>query len=129
MNDKDTITRLQADYARRLDARDAKGFTALFCEAGELVRPDGRRFTGPEKIRKAIQSMPAGGAHIPEAGSIEIDGDKATSTSRFRYVPTEGDPITGTYHDQFVRTRQGWRFSIRQTSVDPAPAKLDVSRA
>jgi uncharacterized protein (TIGR02246 family) len=117
LNDKDTIIRLQADYARRLDARDAGGFAALFTETAELVRPDGHRTIGTEKIRKAIQKMPIGGTHIPGEASIEIDGDKATSTSRFTYVPPEGAAITGTYNDQLVRTPHGWRFSLRQSSI------------
>jgi uncharacterized protein (TIGR02246 family) len=119
MSDKDTIIRLQADYARRLDARDADGFAALFTENAELVRPDGHRTIGTEKIRKAIQKMPIGGTHIPGEASIEIDGNKATATSRFGYVPPEGAAITGTYNDQLVRTPQGWRFYIRQSSIDP----------
>ena len=83
MSDEGEITKLQEEYALRFDARDADGFAALFVEDAEVVLPGGFRLLGNEKLHKAVRNMPPGGRHFPEPGKIELDGDTATSSSRF----------------------------------------------
>jgi uncharacterized protein (TIGR02246 family) len=120
MSDENEITKLQQEYALRFDARDADGFMALFVEDAEIVLPGGFRLAGHEKLRKAVRNMPPGGRHFPELGKVEIDGATAASTSRYRFVPAEGEEITGHYEDRFVRTERGWRFSYRHGVQDAA---------
>ncbi|MDB6103626.1 MAG: hypothetical protein JWO52_3625 [Gammaproteobacteria bacterium] len=122
MSDEGEITKLQEEYALRFDARDADGFAALFVEDAEVVLPGGFRLLGNEKLHKAVRNMPPGGRHFPEPGKIELDGDTATSSSRFRFAPTDGEEITGHYEDRFVRTARGWRFSYRRSVQDAASA-------
>ena len=118
MDPKAEITRLQKAYALHFDAREAEAFAALFTEDAEVIVPGGHRILGREKLLKACQRTPPGGGHYPEEGTITIDGDKATASSRFRFEPAAGEPMTGEYEDRFEKTADGWRFSYRRSIID-----------
>jgi len=122
MDPKTEIERLQRAYAVNFDARAPEAFAALFTEDAEVILPGGHRLLGHEKLLRAVQKTPAGGTHHPEKGSITVAGDTATASSRFRFVPAAGEPITGEYEDRFEKTADGWRFSYRRSIVDGAPS-------
>lgn len=120
MDDKTQIQFLQREYAARFDARDPEGFANLFTPDAEVVLPNGYKLSGHEKMLKVVRNTPPGGLHLPEAGPIEIEGDSATASSRFRFEPGTGEVVTGEYEDRFVRTSDGWRFAFRRSIPDAA---------
>jgi uncharacterized protein (TIGR02246 family) len=120
LDDKAQIQHLQREYAARFDARDPEGFAGLFTPDAEVILPNGYRLTGHEKMLKVVRNTPAGGVHLPEDGRIDVDGDSATASSRFRFEPGTGDVVTGEYEDRFVRTPDGWRFAFRRSVPDGA---------
>ena len=118
MSDEAQIRALLAGYADRFDRRDADGFAELFAEDAVLVPPGGREIIGLEKITKAVRNMPPGGRHLPGDAQIQVTGDRAVATSRYRAEMPDGGINEGRYDDEFVRTPSGWRFALRRVVVD-----------
>jgi ketosteroid isomerase-like protein len=47
----------------------------------------------------------------------EVDGDTVRAHSKFLGFPNEGPPVTGDYHDEIVRTPDGWRLRHRRAEI------------
>ncbi len=115
-----------------------RDFAALFTADGAYVVDDAgqqRTFRGPEQLAGL-----AGGpdcavtrtaprmylAHLAENLVIEPDGKGARGTSYAIYPGRKGKVFqegvagqVGLYHDEFVRTPQGWRLKVRRHEVSP----------
>ena len=48
---------------------------------------------------------------------IEIDADTVLGHSKFLGFPNDGVPVTGDYHDEIVRTVDGWRLRRRRAEI------------
>jgi uncharacterized protein (TIGR02246 family) len=133
LEDVEAIRRLMLDYRACLDAKDIRGYAALFAADGEFIAGD-MRATGPEEIFALVDGMRGtlltdrGGddVHIVANPTIEVDGDRATADSMWLYVVRgEGDqPVLskiGGYHDVFTREDGHWRFLRREApTIIPA---------
>jgi uncharacterized protein (TIGR02246 family) len=118
MTDEHEIAHLRDRYAETFDSRDAAGFAALFAEDGALVVPGGKAITGPQRLARLVESVPANGSrHIPVTAAITVDGD--TARCRGPYRLERGETVeTGVYDDTFIRTADGWRFARREALPD-----------
>jgi hypothetical protein len=118
-----------------------RDFAALFTEDGEYVVDDGgklRSFRGPEQLAGL-----AGGpdcavtrtaprmylSHVAESLVIEPAGKGAHGISYAIYPGRKGKVFqadvvgqVGLYHDEFVRTKWGWRLKLRRHEVSPESA-------
>ena len=59
--------------------------------------------------------------HVVSILSTAVDGDAAVADSVWQFlVDTDQAPrvaLTGTYHDDLVRTTEGWRIARRQITI------------
>ena len=133
LEDVEAIRRLMLDYRACLDAKDIRGYAALFAADGEFIAGD-MRATGPEEIFALVDGMRGtlltdrGGddVHIVANPTIEADGDRATADSMWLYIVRSEDdqPVLskiGSYHDVFTREDGRWRFLRREApTIIPA---------
>jgi len=77
--------------------------------------PGAARVDGIVKLIDSFQHMPFA-FHRVSNPVIHVDGDQATGKWHvIAYLSQpDGNPVMffGVYHDQFVRTRQGWKFKL-----------------
>ncbi|MFB0613593.1 nuclear transport factor 2 family protein [Aurantiacibacter poecillastricola] len=125
VEDELAIRRVIADYAAFLDRRDYEAYSNLFTPDGEWTKPEGGGQRGRANIRAMLEGV-MGPANSPNAENyhlvsnprIELDGDRATATSRYIFVMRgpRGEPtpaLTGIYHDDFVRRDGQWKIARR----------------
>ncbi len=125
VEDELAIRRVIVQYAAFLDRRDYAGYSELFTPTGEWATPDGEGRQGRADIREMLQSV-LGPANSPNADNyhlvsnprIELDGDRATATSRYIFIMRGegGSPtpaLTGLYHDEFMRHEGEWKIARR----------------
>ena len=127
VEDELAIQRVLVDYAAFLDGRDYAHYAALFTPDGEWRNAAGSH-KGQAAIRAMLESVmgPAGAPnranyHVITNPRIDLDGDRATATSRYLFVmrgpggaPTPA--LAGIYRDEFVR--QGGAWKIRRRVAD-----------
>lgn len=135
VEDQLAIQRVITDYSANLDARDYDGYVGLFTEDGVWQNGDTVR-----RGRAEIRAMLTGLFGEPDPGfvnlssfhqignfEIDVDGDTARAKSRFVFVmrgaggaPTPS--LSGQYHDELVRTAQGWKIKHRTDhTIMPTP--------
>ena len=133
LEDVEAIRRLMLEYRACLDAKDIRGYAALFAADGEFIAGD-MRATGPEEIFALVDGMRGtlltdrGGddVHIVANPTIEVDGDRATADSMWLYIVRGEDdqPVLskiGSYHDVLTREDGRWRFLRREApTIIPA---------
>jgi ketosteroid isomerase-like protein len=123
------IRNLLVRYGLFLDQKDFDGYVSLFTEDGVLDAPLGMA-TGPENIRALLGNVlgPINpGFHIYANPLIEVDGDHATSMSRFSYVQAiDGQlpelRLVGHYDDVLRRDGGRWKFARRTITIDAGRA-------
>lgn len=139
LEDIEAITQVLLNYGRHLDARDFKSYAGLFAAQGvwdggfgAATTPDGIYdlmigYFGTEPNPKTLSNY-----HLLSNFMIDVEGDKATSWSRWAYVTpgSGGTPIInigGRYADELVREGGDWKISRRTVSADlrtePLPEK------
>jgi uncharacterized protein (TIGR02246 family) len=133
LEDVEAIRLLMLEYRACLDAKDIRGYAALFAADGEFIAGD-MRATGPEEIFALVDGMRGtlltdrGGddVHIVANPTIEVAGDRATADSMWLYIVRGEDdqPVLskiGSYHDVFTREDGRWRFLRREApTIIPA---------
>jgi hypothetical protein len=133
LEDMEAIWRLMLEYRACLDAKDIRGYAALFAADGEFIAGD-MRATGPEEIFALVDGMRGtlltdrGGddVHIVANPTIDVDGDRATADSMWIYILRgDGDvPVLskiGSYHDVLTREDGRWKFLRREApTIIPA---------
>jgi ketosteroid isomerase-like protein len=120
---KDAIRELMATYAMAMDACRFAEVGACFAEDGEWTTDYGAA-RGPAEIAAFIKSIvPVKGEgpqrkHYITNWIIKVDGDTASALSDYLVVRESENGLMavmgGTYHDKFVKTPAGWRFSRKQ---------------
>lgn len=116
------IANLKARYCRLLDTKDWEGWGQLFTEDfhQDVSGSGGGVFEGRDAAvaatRESIETAKtAHQVHFPE---IEIDGDAATAIWPLhdRLIWEDGRSLTayGHYHENYVRTADGWRMSAQK---------------
>jgi len=133
VEDELAIRRILIDYAGFLDGRDYAAYANLFTPDGEWTNQAGGR-KGRDEIRAMLESVmgPAGtpnaaNYHLISNPRIDLDGDRATATSRYLFVMRgpEGQPtpsLAGIYTDEFVRLNGEWKIARRVANdIMPTP--------
>ena len=130
LEDLDEIRGLLMEYRRALDAKDFRAYAALFARDG-VFSAGSMRATGPEEVLTLVEGM-LGSLLTERSGhafrlvanvAIDLDGDRATSTSTWAYI-VRGDDDTpvlsklGRYEDELVREDGRWRFAHRRAPID-----------
>lgn len=117
------IASLLARYARALDDHDWDTVASCFLPTAVFSHPGGAADGAAaivERARAALTPLTAS-QHLLGTVVIDLDGDRASATSYFQAqhvregAPGDGDTylIAGTYHDDLVRTGDGWRIEQR----------------
>ncbi|MGE3251388.1 MAG: nuclear transport factor 2 family protein [Hyphomonadaceae bacterium] len=119
MSDQDDIVRLQQDYARLFDARDADAYANLYTSDCVVTTPWGQEINGRDKMRKAVLHTPPGpGWHRPGETTIDVRGDAASAIARYTAMDRNGDLCTGRYEDTYRKTPEGWRIASRKVFIE-----------
>lgn len=113
---------LVTDYAYHRDQFNAKEFADLFTEDASLTVVN-QTWVGRADIQKRIEDLKTGSTIRHEMSTIRIvpiDADHATGVSYATIysapageTTVKGFTLMGEYHDEFVRTPEGWKFSKR----------------
>lgn len=129
LEDREEIRALIMTYGDAHDNRDYRTFSTLFAEEGEWVGGLGSA-RGPDAIFELMDSTighdpkPEGSGtyHLLTNDQIEIDGDRASATTKWLYVTPgdDGNPrmvFLGHYNDEFIREAGSWKFLRREAPV------------
>ncbi len=130
---REEIRALIMAYGQAHDHRDYRTFASLFASNGEWIGGLGTA-KGPDAIFKLMDEkighnpLPDGSGtfHVMTNDQIKIDGDHASSTTKWLYL-TRGDDNSpkptylGHYNDEFVRENGHWKFLRRQSFSDISP--------
>jgi len=133
VEDNLAIRRILVDYAAFLDGRDFDAYVALFTPDGEWTNSAGSH-KGQAAIRQMLEKTVGTGSgpnrtnyHLISNPRIDLDGDRATATSRYLVVmrgpdgsPTPG--LAGVYRDELVRQDGEWKIRRRVADdIMPTP--------
>lgn len=130
LRDRVAIHELLLAYGRTLDQRDFDAFGALFTEDGEYSGEKGPEAIA-ENMRAVFAANPLGlrepAFHVFFNETIELEGDRATSTSMSFYVAP--DDLGGyrivmmaAYEDELVKVADEWKFRRRTVkALMPSP--------
>jgi uncharacterized protein (TIGR02246 family) len=135
LEDREAIRALILAYGAAHDHRDYETFASLFATNGEWIGGLGSA-KGPDAIfalmDKSIGHNPlpqgSGTFHVMTNDQIEIDGDRASATTKWVYLTAADDnspklTYLGHYDDEFVRENGRWRFLRRQSFSDISPLR------
>jgi hypothetical protein len=135
LEDREEIRALILLYGQSHDHRDYRTFAGLFAKDGEWIGGLGSA-KGPDAIfalmDKSIGLHPlhegSGTFHVLTNDQIVIDGDRATSTTKWIYLTAADDnspklTYLGHYDDQFIRENGRWKFLRRQSISDISPLR------
>jgi uncharacterized protein (TIGR02246 family) len=123
------IRELTARYNRCFDDGDAEGFAATFTEDG-VMEVDGQIMArGRQGLADLCRRVPYGVVHVTVDPIVVVDGDRAVQDVTIITLqrPKPGAAPherraqldrSGRYHDELVRTAQGWRFARRSVALD-----------
>jgi uncharacterized protein (TIGR02246 family) len=135
LEDREEIRALILAYGQAHDHRDYRTFASLFATNGEWIGGLGSA-KGPDAIfalmDKSIGHNPlpdgSGTFHVMTNDQIKIDGDRASSVTKWLYITAADDnspklTFLGHYNDEFVRENGRWRFLKRQSVSDISPLR------
>jgi ketosteroid isomerase-like protein len=114
--DREEIRQLMYKYGHKWDNLDFEGWADVFTEDGTYWEGGGPVIKGREAlISYAEDTGPrfSGRFHIVANQYVDVDGDTAKAHSYFLIVEGLNPCLSGTYDDEVVRTRDGWRFAKR----------------
>ncbi len=125
--DKLEILELLNRYILAIDTHDDARFADNFHDDATYVSPFGTA-TGRAQILATIHQWHAGGItagkrHMIGAWQIDVDGERATSTSSYWVVNArDGTNIvaTGGYTDVIVKRGGVWKLQERVQTIDPS---------
>jgi SnoaL-like domain len=125
--DKLEILEVLNRYILSIDTHDDAAFADNFHDDGVYESPFGTA-AGRQQIVGTIHQWHAGGItagkrHMIGAWRIDVDGDRATSTSSYWVVNAkEGTSIvaSGGYTDELTRKDGVWRLQRRVQTIDPS---------
>ncbi len=135
LEDREEIRALILTYGQSHDHRDYRTFASLFAANGEWIGGLGSA-KGPDAIfalmDKSIGHNPlpngSGTFHVLTNDQIKIDGDRASSVTKWLYITAADDnspklTFLGHYNDEFIRENGRWRFLKRQSVSDISPLR------
>ena len=118
--DRLEILDLAACYNHLMDSRDAEGWAECFTpdgvfDGGARLQASGRAELVAFMERLIARDIPA--VHWNNNIVIEGSGDAASMTLYLLVIELRDGPVAthfGVYHDELVRTPDGWRFQRRR---------------
>lgn len=115
------INNVFARYCLCLDLEDADGWVALYTQDARY-EVFGRRFEGHDGLRSMFAHAPKG-LHLGGPPVIEmIDLTRARTTRNLLFVENGSGPMRAAYyHDDLVRTTEGWRVATTHCHFIGAP--------
>jgi hypothetical protein len=121
------ILELLNRYILSIDTHDDAQFADNFHDDAVYVSPFGTA-TGREQILATIHQWHAGGVtagkrHMIGAWRIDVDGDRATSTSSYWVVDARDSTAivaTGGYTDELTKRGGVWKLQKRVQTIDPS---------
>ena len=126
--DRTQIRELTARYNRCFDAGDPDGFAATFTEDGVMEVEGTFRVDGRTALAEMVRRTPHGVVHVTVDATVEVDGDTAVQDVKLLVLARPGPEAaagatskltnSGRYHDELVRTPDGWRFRHRTAVLD-----------
>jgi ketosteroid isomerase-like protein len=123
--DRVEIEALRAEYADAVMMRDYDRLASLFAEDGALRMPNiPVELEGREQIRAWGRRAPGFWRYFIQTshpGVIVLEGDTATGRAYIQELlelnDHSGHQNFAVYHDRYVRTGDGWKFSERVYEV------------
>jgi uncharacterized protein (TIGR02246 family) len=135
LEDREEIRALILTYGQAHHHRDYRTFASLFAANGEWIGGLGSA-KGPDAIFSLMDKsighdpLPAGSGtfHVMTNDQIVIDGDRASSTTKWIYITAADDnspklTYLGHYDDELIRENGRWRFLRRQSVSDISPLR------
>jgi hypothetical protein len=136
IEDREAIEEVLITYGRFLDKEDLAGYSSLFASDGVWEGGIGSA-KGPKDILEMLETVfgrttrgqYGNSYHLMSDIIIDVDGDTATSWSRWTWIieSDDGKPVperSGHYEDTLVREHGEWRFKHRLTVTElPTPEK------
>ena len=136
IEDREAIEELLITYGQLLDKEDLAGYSSLFAAEGVWEGGIGSA-KGPDAIFEMLETVfgrttpgqYGNDYHLMSDIIIDVDGDTATSWSRWTWIVEgeDGKPMpqrSGHYEDSLVRENGEWKFLRRLTVTElPTPAK------
>jgi uncharacterized protein (TIGR02246 family) len=126
--DRTLILELTARYNRCFDNGDAEGFADAFTEDGVMEVDGTFRVDGRPGLAEMVRHTPYGVVHVTVDATVEVDGDRAVQDVKLLVLSRPGPDAgpgtatrltnSGRYHDELVRTPEGWRFAHRTAYLD-----------
>jgi uncharacterized protein (TIGR02246 family) len=125
--DRTLILELTTRYNRCFDDGDADGFAAAFTEDGVMEVDGTFRVDGRAALAEMVRHTPYGVVHVTVDATVEVDGDRAVQDVKLLVLSRPGPDApggksrltnSGRYHDELVRTPEGWRFAHRTAYLD-----------
>lgn len=114
------IHRVLADYGHVVDDHDWERAEEVFTPdvVFEVTGPDGFVLHGIADIVTTFTGRNMY-AHVTTNTTLreESAGLRVSAHSKFIGFPNEGQPVTGDYHDELVRTAAGWRLRHRRAEI------------
>jgi hypothetical protein len=141
IEDRETIEELLITYGRLLDKEDLAGYSNLFASDGVWEGGIGSA-KGPKEIFEMLEAVfgrttrgqYGNSYHLMSDIIIDVDGDTATSWSRWTWIieSDDGKPVpqrSGHYEDTLVRENGAWKFRHRLTVTELPTAEKDTEAA
>jgi uncharacterized protein (TIGR02246 family) len=127
--DRAQILELTARYNRCFDDGDPEGYAANFTEDGAMAIEGGPTTSGRAALAEMVRRTPYGIVHVTVDPIIEVRGDRAVQDVTLLVLARPGPDSppdkrrsrlqsTGRYHDDLVRTPEGWKFERRTVTLD-----------
>ena len=127
--DRTKIRELTARYNRCFDDGDSEGFAATFTEDGVMEVDGGFTVSGRAALEQMVRNTPYGIVHVTTDATVCVDDSHAVQDTTVLVLqrpkpdaaPDERTSSlfrTGRYHDELVRTPEGWRFTRRTATLD-----------
>jgi ketosteroid isomerase-like protein len=124
------IRELTARYNRAFDDGRIDEVVKTFRDDGVFETQDFGSHEGHDAIRTQFEALGYGWVHTTVDPIITFDGDTAIQECVLLLGKREQDRsayrwvTTGRYRDTLTRTREGWRFLHRYSSLDLGPVGL-----
>jgi ketosteroid isomerase-like protein len=116
VNESEQITRLIYLYGHIIDDKEWDRLPEIFTEDGEFeIEGTDHRLSGFPAIDKFMRAIVHPLAHYSTNVVMEHEEGSDTATARVKlFAPrADGTSAIATYHDDMVRTKNGWRFRRR----------------
>lgn len=127
--DRAEIADLLATMTRLINDQQIETYLDCYVKDGTFELIGMPPFNGPEAIGGMMRSTP-GVIHMTMDVVITLDGAKATAHSNLMSAwarldkSANGFLYSGRYHDDLVRTPDGWKMRHRRISLDLDPARV-----